>query len=102
MIHYEELLAMLSNILLPGAAAGLASYLVAWIREYRGTSASATERRPNLVVALSALMGAISASYRATVLNRGLIDNIVVMFLVGGFVTALWYALQRFLPRIKD
>lgn len=68
--------------LIPAAAAALASYLVLflWTRRHNDPG--------HLPAALSFLMGAICAYYRYERFGRTVLNNTVVMFLVGASTNA--------------
>jgi uncharacterized membrane protein YfcA len=84
---------------LPAIAAGSSSFLVslAWER-FRNQTAPSWKMEAFLAT-LSFIMGAISAYYRSRVLDPGLENNVIVMFLVGASTTYLWLRLRKYFIR---
>jgi hypothetical protein len=80
--------------LLPAIAAGSSSYLVCllWEKFRAGTAPSGF--LAGLLSFLSFVMGGASAHYRATLYERSLNNNIIVMFVVGASTT-YFYLLMR-------
>jgi len=82
--------------LLPAIAAASSSYLVSLIWERVGRTTAPAWRAEALLAALSFVMGAVSAYFRATIFDTSLQNNVIVMFLVGASSTYLWLKLRKY------
>jgi hypothetical protein len=82
--------------LLPAIAAASSSYLVSlgWER-FRNATAPGW-RMEAFLAALSFIMGAISSYYRRSVLDCGLENNVIIMFLVGASTTYVWLRFRKY------
>ena len=82
--------------LLPAIAAGSSSFLVSLCWERFRNQTAPTWKIEALLASLSFIMGAISAYYRSSVLDAGLENNVIVMFIVGASTTYLWLRLRKY------
>jgi len=83
--------------LLPAIAAGSSCYLVCLLWErYRAHSAPSGFLE-GLLSFLSFVMGGASAHYRATLYQRSLENNIIVMFVVGASTTYLYLLMRKYI-----
>lgn len=83
--------------LLPAIAAGSSCYLVCLLWEkYRARSAPSGFLE-GLLSFLSFVMGGASAHYRATLYQRSLENNIIVMFVVGASTTYLYLLMRKYI-----
>jgi hypothetical protein len=80
--------------LLPAVAAASASYIASLLRQRWCRIHSTNKSAMKFLAALSFLMGAVCAHYRAMVLGRSLENNILVMFFAGGITTLSWLLLR--------
>ena len=88
--------------LLPAIAAGSSSYLVSILWERFRTATAPNGTMAGFLSALSFVMGAISAYYRAGFYSPSLESNIIVMFVAGATTTFVWLLLRHHLPGLKD
>jgi hypothetical protein len=82
--------------LLPAIAAGSSSFLVCLAWEQFRNQTAPSGKMEALLSTLSFIMGAISAYYRSSVLDAGLENNVIVMFIVGASTTYLWLRLRKY------
>ena len=86
--------------LLPAIAAGSSSYLVCLLWERFRASTAPSGFLAGLLSFLSFIMGGASAHYRATLYERSLNNNIIVMFLVGASTTYLYLLMRKYIFRV--
>lgn len=84
--------------LLPAIAAGSSSYLVSLLWERFRNATAPSGIMAGFLAALSFVMGAISAYYRAAKFSPSLESNVIIMFVAGASTTYLWLLLRHLLP----
>ncbi len=85
--------------LLPAIAAGSSSYLVCLLWERFRASTAPSGFLAGLLSFLSFIMGGASAHYRATLYERSLNNNIIVMFVVGASTTYFYLLMRKYIVR---
>ncbi len=85
--------------LLPAIAAGSSSYLVCLLWERFRASTAPSGFLAGLLSFLSFIMGGASAHYRATLYERSLNNNIIVMFVVGASTTYFYLLMRKYMVR---
>lgn len=83
--------------LLPAIAAGSSCYLVCLLWERYRVNTAPSGFLEGLLSFLSFVMGGASAHYRATLYQRSLENNIIVMFVVGASTTYLYLLLRKYI-----